>query len=582
MATLWESLRPRFGVLTLNRRADESPYIINGKLSDELINDPRYENDIEVLQLTSLNSLNIIDKFPNNLKVIKITNCKNIENLTNVPPSVVTLEIMEMNNLTFINNLTQLKHLSIKYCSNLQLPNFEIFQDLIELILDRVNIINLPSLPPRLIKFMLNDCNIQQLPSLSINSLKIIIIENNPLEELPDLPESLEKLICRRCNLKRLPNLPETLTILHLENNQLTELPELPDGLIELYVDNNRLTSLPSPLSRSLQSLHFNNNMVTIVPEIPNTLEEIIGINNPITQLPPNLQGNPRIYTVFDDNINISNRLSTPPNNTLSIINPPEPPPSIQNNSTTTYPPPPNYPTHSQYPLVSKNPKKFKLTDITYDAINNEEITIQDYFNQEDANENQNFILHLNGRYICQSIDGVKRSNSEESRPTDYAEYYECHKDTKPEWLGNTYIRDWLKKNGRGPFVKIMGPGGSKYLVDKPSFFWNGPVPGSKVFNMVKTRKKVKKYVSSYILPVRPDFDAMGADHCNQTRPETLYRLELMEVETESPEIVEKNKRKTKKHRNRKLKKRSERKTKKNTSIAEVTGGKKRTNKNKK
>ncbi len=344
---------------------------------------------------------------------------------------------------------------------------------------------------------------------------------------MPALPESLQILRCINCNLRQLPNLPQSLNELNVSNNELTDLPELPNSLKLLQVKSNKLTSLPDPLPSNLKVLDFDNNMITIVPELPNSLQIVTGRNNPLSQLPRTPQS---VSARFDD--------IWAPIMPLS-----------------------NYPSHSQYPLETNNPLPFNPNQKTYDAINGEEISIQEYLSQPEAEEEQFFVLHLNGEYICQSLKGIRISNSETTRPTDYVEYYECKNRTPPEWQGNTYIRDWLKSQGRGPFVKIMGPGGSKYLVDKPSFFWNGPVPGSKVFNMVETPKKVNKYVSSHILPVRPGFNAMGADHCNQIGPERLFRLELMVPENQS--AGKKRRSKSKKQQSKRKKQQKSKKTRK-------------------
>ncbi len=576
MPTLLEKLKPRYGMLKLNG-SDNLLSIIHGKLPEELTNDPEY-NNITSLSFSNFNNLKTIDNLPEKILSVSIYDSRSIEEFANAPSSLGELVINNAKNLKSIDNLTQLSYLTIKNCPKLQLPNFETFQKLTQIVLDNVNITSLSSLPPKLNNFSLNNSNIERLPNLTIDSLKTIsLTHNSSLEELPELPEFLESLICNNSKLKSLPNLPETLIKLEVQHNELTELPQLPNSLINLRVNNNKLTSLPSPFPRDLKNLNFSNNRITIVPEIPDTLEEINGTNNPITQLPeiPNVY--PNIYIQFDDNIMPNINVQTSQDEELPSItdsptgyryiptqpNPPEPPESmyIPNNEPRNYPPPPNYPPHSQYSLETNRPMKFKLTDMTYNVIENEEVSIQDYLNSPDAEEDQYFVLHLNGTYICQSLNGLKITNSERGRPTDYAEYYECDPEAPSHWAGNSYINTWLQENGRGPFVKIMGPGGTNYLVDKPSFFWNGPVPGSKVFNMVKIPEKVKKYVSSYMLPVRPGLNVLGADHCNQTAPETLYRLELMEIEKNKHN---KRTKKQKKHRNRKTKKHSQRKREKN------------------
>jgi len=187
-----------------------------------------------------------------------------------------------------------------------------------------------------------------------------------------------------------------------------------------------------------------------------------------------------------------------------------------------------HYPPYSTYSLNSTHPKSFSPNDLAFDVIEGTEVTIQSYLNEPGTESEQRFILHLNSEYICQSLQGMKLTNSYQGNENDLNEFYECKDDTPSEWQGNSYIRDWLKPGGKGPLIKIMGPGGSNYLIEKPSFFWNGPVPEPRVFNMVELPSKIKKYVSSFILPVRNDFHNYGVDHCNQLSPERVYRLELM------------------------------------------------------
>jgi hypothetical protein len=186
------------------------------------------------------------------------------------------------------------------------------------------------------------------------------------------------------------------------------------------------------------------------------------------------------------------------------------------------------YPPYSTYSLNSTNPQSFSPNDLAFDVIEGTEVTIQSYLNEPGTESEQRFILHLNGEYICQSLKGMKLTNSYHENENDLNEFYECKDDTPSDWQGNSYIRDWLKPGGKGPLIKIMGPGGTNYLIEKPSFFWNGPVPEPRVFNMVELPYKIKKYISSFVLPIRNNFHNYGVDHCNQLSAERVYRLELM------------------------------------------------------
>ena len=227
-----------------------------------------------------------------------------------------------------------------------------------------------------------------------------------------------------------------------------------------------------------------------------------------------------------------------------------------------------DYPLHSEYPLESENPETFSPNDLAFDVIEGANVTIQNYLNEPDTESEQRFVLHLNGEYICQSLQGMKMTNSYNGNMSDLNEFYECKDETPSDWQGNTYVREWVKPNGKGPIVKIMGPGGFNFLIEKPAFFWNGPVPEPRVFNMVELPYKMKKYVSSFLLPMRDNFSAYGVDHCNQLSSERVYRIELMKPQTNTGgKLYRKRntqkKRKTKKQKKQNQKRKNKKLTKK-------------------
>jgi hypothetical protein len=217
------------------------------------------------------------------------------------------------------------------------------------------------------------------------------------------------------------------------------------------------------------------------------------------------------------------------------------------------------YPPFSSHSLNDVNSLSFNPNEQAFDAIEGKYVPITEYLNEEGAELEQRFILHLNNEYICQSLQGIKISNAYQGTINDFNEFYECKDNTPSEWQGNSYIRDWLKLDGRGPLVKIMGPGGSNYLIEKPSFFWDGPIPEPRVFNMVELPDKINKYISSFILPIRPNFSAYGVDHCNQLNSERVYYLESMKADVNKPFVKGGKKRKTK---NRQTKRKQNRQTK--------------------
>jgi hypothetical protein len=111
-------------------------------------------------------------------------------------------------------------------------------------------------------------------------------------------------------------------------------------------------------------------------------------------------------------------------------------------------------------------------------------------------------------------------------------EYIECKDDAPSSWMGYAYYK-FVKPNGR-IFVK-MNLSGSVIMVEKPSWYdeckINKVVPGTKFFKLVKS-DKVIKYVSTVLAdPNVRDFNAWGAEHCNQLTPISTYKLENMTSE---------------------------------------------------
>jgi len=108
------------------------------------------------------------------------------------------------------------------------------------------------------------------------------------------------------------------------------------------------------------------------------------------------------------------------------------------------------------------------------------------------------------------------------SNETDPREFVECKDETPSEWQGNSYAK-YIKPGGR-TFVNIR-INGSNILVLKPDWFWYGPIPETRVFHL-EPQAPVKKYMTNHLLPnMRPDFNALGADHCNQTSEMIPYKL---------------------------------------------------------
>ncbi len=448
-------------------------------------------------------------------------------NYTEIPAEVInnpkysmveTLNISgNMNLIDLSNNVfpPNIKELNITYNNNLQtLPN---------------------SFPDKLVKINISNTKIKILPPLPPN-LRILNCPNNELESLPVQPDTLVELNCADNNIKTIPNLSTSLIKLNAANNNLRNMPPIPDSLNYLYVNNNNISHL------------------TRIPEYFDVND------NPLDRETNRLIGDYGSESETETDLNMDSSDNEESNNAgeknKNLIDPATGYKRAEELRT--------YPLFSQDNFDSENPKTFSSTSVAFDSIEGIDVPINEYLSAEEAESEGRFVICLNGECACQSLDNIKRANNYRGDMKDIVEIYECKNETPETWEGNAYIRNWLKPNGRSPMVKIFGPGGVKYIILKPSFFWDGPIPGSKVFNMVPLPDKINKYISSSILPLRENAsntEALGADHCNQLTPEIVYKLELM---NEAAVGGRKYKRKTKKY---KKPKKVGKKTKKNRRV---------------
>jgi len=127
----------------------------------------------------------------------------------------------------------------------------------------------------------------------------------------------------------------------------------------------------------------------------------------------------------------------------------------------------------------------------------------------EEQKEYDPFIIRgFNGKYNGEAIGWPASSSSGKM-------FLECKDNAPVSWQGFTYSK-WLKPNGR-KFIK-MNIAGSIFMVETPEWYSSG-VPGTRYFKLVKLPDKVYKFVSSVLASDKPPpgWEAIGADHCNQT-----------------------------------------------------------------
>lgn len=168
------------------------------------------------------------------------------------------------------------------------------------------------------------------------------------------------------------------------------------------------------------------------------------------------------------------------------------------------------------------------------------DITMQDdaEINAYLAEAPDNFVIGVKGggniRYECYSLTDLKRMNRLTPVPTDrlpYKVFYECKDETPVDWQGNTYGRDWLKPGGR-TFIKVTFDM-ITYVLLKPDWIFDGPVPEPRVF-IIERISDVYKFVTSEFVPNRlANASAHGADHCNQQYRQGVYRLAPVTLEAD-------------------------------------------------
>jgi surface protein len=174
-------------------------------------------------------------------------------------------------------------------------------------------------------------------------------------------------------------------------------------------------------------------------------------------------------------------------------------------------------------------------------AIGLNDILIKDYL----MNPN-NFIIKLSGssdNYECASLSDLKKSAKmkKQGHPYMYEGFYEC----------SPHIMDKVRNTGvvvnfeHGDYIEEveyirLGTATAFYVV-KPDWFWNGPVPEPRKFELVKIGNEEKYFVSKSIA-TKYDIDVVSKVHCDLQDKGYIYKLVPLNV---GGKIVKKNKRKT-------------------------------------
>lgn len=174
--------------------------------------------------VNTLDYLNLVDKNEKIISII-ITNEKEIDlnqisNLTNLQH----LKIESVENITFCDLNTSLKHLEVTYCALNYPPVVPEGLIILDISMNLISSLDVVKLPESVQILNLNDNHFNKFPSLP-NNIKILYICSNYLKEVGDLPKNLTHLYIKNnyIKLESLPNLEGIFTDICLNNNILIE-----------------------------------------------------------------------------------------------------------------------------------------------------------------------------------------------------------------------------------------------------------------------------------------------------------------------------------------------------------------------
>ena len=142
--------------------------------------------------------------------------------------------------------------------------------------------------------------------------------------------------------------------------------------------------------------------------------------------------------------------------------------------------------------------------------------------------DNENFVVKSpTGTYACQNLGNIRKQSHQarsEQRfgtfihvvPEHYMEWYKCIE------LSKSYVQpeENIIREEEQRIIRISDQG--NYMVYKPDWFWDGPIPGSRIFELIQDGQ-VPGLVTTSIQDHRKD--ATSGDHCNNKAPVPLYRL---------------------------------------------------------
>lgn len=184
------------------------------------------------------------------------------------------------------SSITSLRSLELYFFNNLveDLTGIEYFDSLEILKVNYLNLMQLPTLPPRLVRLEAQANLFQSLPDLP-ESLQYLDVSYNDLHNLVSLPNQLTVLIAGFNHFHDLPQLSDSLLILRAQGNEINYLDGFPAQLREITLWNNRLDSI-GVLPASLQSLNVSDNRLKRLPSIPDSVTTLFISYNNLQEFP--------------------------------------------------------------------------------------------------------------------------------------------------------------------------------------------------------------------------------------------------------------------------------------------------------
>jgi hypothetical protein len=147
--------------------------------------------------------------------------------------------------------------------------------DSVPLILDELELTQVPELPPNVLILSLAGNKLKSLENLP-SSLKVLDvgsnnIGNNNVLKIDNLPNTIESLKISNSNIKKLEHLPSSLTHLEAVNCDISYIKSFPKNMKVIILNQNYLEEIPK-LPNGLQMLEIEMNPIISLGHIPKSV----------------------------------------------------------------------------------------------------------------------------------------------------------------------------------------------------------------------------------------------------------------------------------------------------------------------